>query len=193
MINWILFFDNDKKQLLFTYVVPTKSLPILPSVSMSVCTWSLDPFYVVFTIQYGSRLRGRTVLKVLLNLLKICKEYTLQKIQFERLYQIWKHRENLGTYIRWLLRNRCARKEQSLSFDQFTILDWLDREQSQIGILFYPKRLVFLHTWATYSDLPSSICVINNETIKHKILTFFFLENISSYLLCCSKTVKQFK
>ena len=32
-------------------------------------------------------------------------------------------RDLLGTYIRWYLRNRCARKEQSLLFDLFKAFD----------------------------------------------------------------------
>ena len=46
------------------------------------------------------------------------------------------HPSDHGPYIRWLLRNRCARKEQAWLFDLFLGV----REQSKIGSFFSPKR-----------------------------------------------------
>ena len=49
-----------------------------------------------------------------------------------------------GTYIRWYLRNRCARKEQYLYFDLSKAFD-------------YTERTNFLYACATCYELPSNI------------------------------------
>ena len=59
-----------------------------------------------------------------------------------------------GTYIRCLLRNRCAREEQSLLFDLSKAFHWIN--SSPKFDIFILKRLIFFLTCATYSELPSN-------------------------------------
>ena len=53
-----------------------------------------------------------------------------------------------GTYIRWYLRIRCARKEKSMLFHLFKALDYLYPWQSQIGFFssFLKDLFSFMHT-----------------------------------------------
>ena len=53
--------------------------------------------------------------------------------------------------VRWLLRNWCARREQSLLKTVYQI------ESSHKARYFSPKRPIFLHAGATYFELPSDI------------------------------------
>ena len=59
-----------------------------------------------------------------------------------------------GTYIRWLLRSRCARIEKSLVLSIQGIS--LDREQAQIWKLLSGKTF-FLHAYTTCSELQYNI------------------------------------
>ena len=64
-------------------------------------------------------------------------------------------RPNRGIYIRLLLRNRFARKEQSLLFDLFKTFNKI--ESSYKSDFFLHKRPISHHACATSSELPSNI------------------------------------
>ena len=66
--------------------------------------------------------------------------------------QIWILWLYHGTYIRWWLRNRCARKQQSLLFDLFRAYDY-DRELAQIRYFFSEKTF----RRAEHALIPSDI------------------------------------
>ena len=91
------------------------------------------------------------------------------------LYHILPSRVNncvkLSTYVRWQIRNRCARKEQSLLFDLFTAFDQL-KHKSQNLFFSLQKDIFFLPFFSTlhgkccactkkknvFSDLENPIC-----------------------------------
>ena len=52
----------------------------------------------------------------------------------------------------------------------FELCIWLDREQSQIGFFFFPKRTIFFYACATFSELPS------NKGNMHLIIHIYFLK-----------------
>ena len=60
--------------------------------------------------------------------------------------------QNHGIYIRWYLRSRCARKEQSLLFDLYKAFDQIESIQK---LNFSPRRPIFLHVWARFYKLPA--------------------------------------
>ena len=66
--------------------------------------------------------------------------------------------------MRWKLRIRFARAEQSLLFDMFKAFDWI--ESCQKSKYFYPKRPVFLHAHATCLEVPSNI---NTMVLKRAV------------------------
>ena len=53
-----------------------------------------------------------------------------------------------GTYVYWLLRNRCALMEKSLLFDRFKAFDQIESSHKS-DFFFSQKRTVFLHAGAT--------------------------------------------
>ena len=60
-------------------------------------------------------------------------------------------------HVRYELRNRCARKDQSLLFDLYKVFDSIrTRAWSHFGF-FSLKRPAFLHACATCSELPYNI------------------------------------
>ena len=61
---------------------------------------------------------------------------------------------NYGTCIRWLLRNKCAFKEISLSFDLYKAFGKIETVTKQI---FFSEKTYFIYSCSTCSELPS-IC-----------------------------------
>ena len=79
-----------------------------------------------------------------------------------------------GTYMRWYLRKvRTISGEISVIWSVEGV--WLDREESEIGIL-PPKRPIFLYTCATYSKLSSNIST--HGSIQNKGVYNVHLKNL---------------
>ena len=82
--------------------------------------------------------------------------------------------QNHGTYIRWQLRNRCARYEQSLSFNLYKEFGLIDSSHNLS--FFSPKRSIFLHECATYNELPYNLTtmdkIISDYKINHRKIGF---------------------
>ena len=74
-----------------------------------------------------------------------------------------------GTHIRWLLRNRCERKEKYVLFDLFKVFD--NNKTCHKSDYFFSKRPIFLHACAICSGLPSSI-----STMIHMVTWFAYLQ-----------------
>ena len=98
-----------------------------------------------------------------------------------------------GTYIRWVFRNRCARKEQALLFDLFKAFD-------EIGCIYNnsPTSPTFLHACATCSEIPSDISTMGWTMISTKQKTrfrhvYFFTEPLHTkcYSLSLSLSLYQ--
>ena len=66
--------------------------------------------------------------------------------------------------------NSC-RRDQSYHGIWFVNGIWLERKQSQIGY-FSPKRPIFFHASATYSELPSNISM-NHISIKIRYICLY--------------------
>ena len=64
-------------------------------------------------------------------------------------------RINHGTYIGWYFRNKCARKNLCLLFDLLQAFNYI--ESSHKSKIFSTKGPIFLHAYATCSELPSNI------------------------------------
>ena len=76
------------------------------------------------------------------------KIFNLFQICGKKVEERWNHH---GAYIRWLLTNRCARKEQYPLFDLVKAFDLIENSYNS------PKRPIILDARATCSELPSNI------------------------------------
>ena len=72
-----------------------------------------------------------------------------------------------GTYIRWKLRNGCARKKQSLLFDLFKAM--ICSRAVTNRFFFLRKDLFILRECATCSELPSNISTMGCTVVLYKI------------------------
>ena len=66
-----------------------------------------------------------------------------------------------------VIRNKCARNEQSLLSDLFKASDYIKYCQNRIC---YSKRSIFLHAFAACSEVPSNISTMEANGKKCKKL-----------------------
>ena len=73
--------------------------------------------------------------------------------------QIWRKKSYHGNYIRWRIRNRCAREEWIAWFARCI---WLARQQLHLKIAnLFPQRSFLLHTCGTRFELPPNVGTVS--------------------------------
>ena len=79
-----------------------------------------------------------------------------------------------GTFMRWQLRNRSERKQQSLLFDLFKAFDQIER--------FISEKTYFLHACATCFKLPSNIStVVHTFFLIRALIQFFSIQVMQAF------------
>ena len=84
--------------------------------------------------------------------------------------------QNNGTYVRWLLIKRCARKAQYLLFDLFKAFDYIESS--------HKSGPIFLYACATCNELPSNIStmVLTKEYLDSCLFSIMFSALYSVYV-----------